>query len=122
MVAVSPKRGEGESKWIKAKYNVEANVVLRQCMRARCGGGAAAAAHSSRHFCSVTAVVCRQFSHMTRGGAGGGLHPSSQCLLFLGKMAAIVLLLPVSHMNRRGWGVGGKPPKLRAYEVCVVPQ
>lgn len=50
---------------------------------------------------------------------GGSLHPSSQCLLFLGKMAAIVLLLPVSHMNRCGWG--GKK-KSRAYEVCVVPQ
>lgn len=36
-----PKRGQDESKWIKAKYNVEANVVLRQCMRARCVAAAA---------------------------------------------------------------------------------
>lgn len=46
---------------------------------------AAACSDSSRHFCSVTAVVCRQFSHMTRGGGGGegaaSLHPVS----FLGQ-------------------------------------
>lgn len=31
---------------------------------------------------------------------GGRLRPSYQCLLFLGKMAAIALLLPVLYMNR----------------------
>lgn len=68
-------------------------VVLRQCMCA----WSAAVSHSSRRFCSVTAVVCRQFSHMTRGEPSSLLPVSA---LFLGKMAAIALLLPVTHMNR----------------------
>lgn len=54
-----------------------------------------AASDSSRRFCSVTAVVCRLCGHMT----WGTLPPSSQCLLFLGKMAAIVLLLHMTYMN-----------------------
>lgn len=32
-------------------------------------------------------------------GGGGGLCPSSPCLLFLGKMAAIALLFHMTHMN-----------------------
>lgn len=74
----------GESKWIHLK-----TVCIRS----------AAASDSSRRFCSVTAVVCRQFSHMTSVWGWGGLCPSSQCLLFLGKMAAIALLFHMTHMN-----------------------
>lgn len=59
---------------------------------------AATCSDPSRRFCSVTAVVCRQFSHMTRG-VGRVLRLSTLCR-FWGKMAAVALLLvPMVHMN-----------------------
>lgn len=61
---------DSESKWIKG--NTMWKSVLC-CDRAR----SAAASHSSRRFCSVTAVVCRQFSHMTWGGETSSLLPVS---------------------------------------------
>lgn len=72
--------------------NVEVKVsCVQQCMFT----WSAAASNPSRRFCSVTAVVCRQRGHMT----WGSLPPSSRCLLFLGKMAAKALLLPMTYMN-----------------------
>lgn len=58
----------------------------------------AAGSDSSRRFCSVTAVVCRRFSHMTAEGGGGCVPPPSR---FWGKMAAVALLLvPMVHVNQ----------------------
>lgn len=80
--------------WIQMDSSENSVELKRMCTQS-----AAAASDSSRRFCSVTAVVCRQFSHMTWVLGVGGLCPSSQCLLFLGKMAAIALLLHMTHMD-----------------------
>lgn len=81
------------------KYNRVKVSYVQPCL-CTCS---AAATDLSRRFCSVTAVVCRQHSHMTWGAF---LPPSSVCF-FWGKMAAKALLLSMTYMNWYG-EVGGQ--------------